>query len=166
MRYTGQIHVFGDDVDTDAIVPGQFLAEGDPAKLAKACFLHERPGFHARVRPGDVLVAGRNFGCGSSREHAPIAIAATGIRCVVARSFSRIFFRSAVNIGLGVAEIAELPPMEDGMTCEVDLAAGSARFDASSWSLAPMPERVLQILAAGGLVPFMRARLAHTVGRA
>ena len=117
---------FGDGISTDAIMPGRYNLTTDPAALAKACFIENRPDFHETVRPGDVIVAGNNFGCGSSREHAPLSIKASGVSAVVARSFARIFYRNAVNLGLPVIRCADLhDAVQDGEEVVVDIEHGT-----------------------------------------
>ena len=164
MIITGKIHLFGDHVDTDQIIPGRYLGFTDRAVLGPGCFADVAPGFSERVSPGDVLVAGENFGCGSSREHAPLAIAATGIGCIVAKSFSRIFYRSAINLGLPVVtSIDSVEAAVDGNRITVDLIANVITVgENSTFSFAALQKDVLAIIAAGGLVPFMTRRLAST----
>jgi 3-isopropylmalate dehydratase small subunit len=117
---------FGDGISTDAIMPGRYNLTTDPAALAKACFIENRPDFHETVRAGDVIVAGNNFGCGSSREHAPLSIKASGVSAVVARSFARIFYRNAVNLGLPVIRCADLhDAVQDGDEVVVDIEHGT-----------------------------------------
>lgn len=117
---------FGDGISTDAIMPGRYNLTTDPAALARACFIENRPDFHETVRPGDVIVAGNNFGCGSSREHAPLSIKASGVSAVVARSFARIFYRNAVNLGLPVIRCADLhDAVQDGDEVVVDTEHGT-----------------------------------------
>jgi 3-isopropylmalate dehydratase small subunit len=117
---------FGDCISTDAIMPGRYNLTTDPAALAKACFIENRPDFHETVRAGDVIVAGNNFGCGSSREHAPLSIKASGVSAVVARSFARIFYRNAVNLGLPVIRCADLhDAVQDGDEVVVDIEHGT-----------------------------------------
>jgi 3-isopropylmalate dehydratase small subunit len=158
----GRAWVFGDDVNTDVILPGKYLTIRDPAQLAPHVMEGIDPDFAKKARAGDVVVAGKNFGCGSSRETAPAALKAFGIGCVVAVSFARIFLRNAVNIGL---PILECPPAVAGIgpgdTVEVDLAAGRIAVPAtgSSWHAAPLPRFMRDLVAAGGLVPYTRRRL-------
>ncbi|MEO8387988.1 3-isopropylmalate dehydratase small subunit [Polaromonas sp.] len=160
MKFMGKVHRFGDHIDTDAIVPGRFLSESDHAKLAVACFADYRRGFASTVTRGDILIAGENFGCGSSREHAPIAIAATGVSCIVASSFGRIFFRSAINIGLPVVECPGISMLvEEGQTVAVDLERNYMQIEDWGIELPRLSQDVMEILALGGLVPFMRQRI-------
>ena len=158
-------HVFGINVDTDAIIPAIHLVTTDPAELARHAMAgSEKPDFAQRVQPGDVIVAGANFGCGSSREHAPIALRAAGVACVVARGFARIFFRNAVNIGLPVLECPDaVDGISDGDEVEVDLAAGTVtnRATGATFQAQPIPEFMRQIFDAGGLVAFARTRLQN-----
>jgi len=157
-------HKFGDDVNTDAIIPAPYLVTTDPAELgAHAMEGSDQPDFVERVQQGDVVVAGENFGCGSSREHAPIALLGAGVSCVIARSFARIFFRNAINIGL---PLLECPEAADGIAAgdeiAIDLAAGTIT-DATAgqtWQAQPMPDFMQAIFDAGGLVAFAKQRLA------
>jgi 3-isopropylmalate/(R)-2-methylmalate dehydratase small subunit len=121
----GRIYKFGDGISTDAIIPGRYNVTTDATALGKACFIEARPDFATTVQPGDVVVGGRNFGCGSSREHAPMAIKATGVQVVIARSFARIFYRNAINIGLPVIQCDALyDAVRDGETIAVDVRSG------------------------------------------
>ena len=155
-----RLHRFGDHVDTDVILPGRYLSLTEPADLAPHCFEGLDPGFAGRVRPGHVIVAGRNFGAGSSREHAAIAIKACGIHSVVAASFARIFYRNAVNIGLPVLICPDIAAeVEDGETATVDLESGRIGHEGKTYLADPLPETIRAIVAAGGLVPFVKMRL-------
>ena len=160
MILAGKVHCVGDHIDTDQIIPSRFLGASDAESLRGGCFLNLMPGFPDRVAAGDILVAGENFGCGSSREHAPIAIKATGISCVVAKSFSRIFYRSAINIGLPAIVCPQAADRaRDGQEISVDLDVGTVRLDGRSLPFTAFSPEVLAIIAAGGLVPFMAKRL-------
>jgi 3-isopropylmalate dehydratase small subunit len=149
-------------VDTDVIIPARYLLTSDPAILGKHALEDLDPGFAGAVRPGDVVVAGANFGCGSSREHAPVALQGAGVAAVVAASFARIFFRNAINTGLAVATCPEAVAATDqGDELHVDVAGATVfnvtkglRFEAE-----PLPPFVLEIVAAGGLTPWVRSRL-------
>jgi len=155
----GKAHVFGDDVNTDEIIPARYLNSIDPAFLAKHCMEDADAEFVRRVRPGDVVVAGENFGCGSSREHAPIAIKAAGVSCVVAESFARIFFRNAINIGLPIVACPEaVDNITAGDELEIDLAAGRLRnlTAGGAFSFPPFTKEIQAIIAAGGLMPFVK----------
>ncbi|HOT94553.1 MAG TPA: 3-isopropylmalate dehydratase small subunit [Methanoregulaceae archaeon] len=147
---------FGDDIDTDAIIPGRFLTINDPAELAKHAFEGTRDEFAREVRPGDVVVGGRNFGMGSSREHAPLALKGAGVRFVVAESFARIFYRNAVNVGLLPLTTASTAAFEDGATVAVDLVANVISVDGVSYLLDPVPGFLQRIADAGGLVEYAR----------
>ncbi len=162
MVFEGKIWKFGDDVDTDIIIPARFLNVSEASELAKNCFADLRPGFATSVRPGDIMVAGNNFGCGSSREHAPLAIKAAGISLIIACSFARIFYRNAFNIGLPLLESPEASEgLSEGDVVRVDLAAGSiVRIsDSTRFSANPVPEFMAGIVRAGGLVPYTIERL-------
>jgi len=156
---------FGNDLDTDAIIPAAYLVTTDPAELgAHAMEGSDQPDFAAQVAQGDVIVGGDNFGCGSSREHAPVALAGAGVSCVIARNFARIFFRNAVNIGLPVLECpAAADAIQAGHEVAVDLATGAIRDTTTGQSFLaePMPEFMRAIFDAGGLVPFAQRLLAQ-----
>ncbi len=159
---TGRAFTFGGDVNTDAITPGKYLTIRDPEKLAPHVMEGLDPDFTRKAKPGDLIVAGKNFGCGSSRETAPAAIKAFGIGCVIAVSFARIFLRNAVNIALPILECPDaVRGIREGDLVEVDVAAGrivnrttGARFQAT-----PFPPFMRELMAAGGLVPYTRRRL-------
>ena len=155
---------FGDDVNTDAIIPAPYLVTTDPGELgAHAMEGSDQPDFARRVESGDVIVAGENFGCGSSREHAPLALLGAGVSCVIAKSFARIFYRNAINIGLPVLECREAAEgIEAGDEVEVDLASGTItdRTSGRRYRAQAMPEFMRAIFRAGGLVAFARERLA------
>ncbi len=147
------------NVNTDAIIPGRYNVTTDRAALARYCLCEARPDFPTGVRPGDVVVAGDNFGCGSSREHAPLALFAAGVSAVIARSFARIFYRNAINIGLPILVCREAWEVaRDGEEIEVDLAAGVVRLPAQGLALAtrPLPPFALAIVRAGGIVNYVR----------
>lgn len=149
----------GDNINTDQIIPGRYNVTTDRAHLARYCLCEHRPDFAPGVATGDVLVAGRNFGCGSSREHAPVALKATGLAAVVAESFARIFYRNAINIGLPVLICAEASQaLQEGNPVEIDLATGSIRDLAHgrTFQAEPLPEFVQRIVAAGGIVALVR----------
>ena len=153
---------FGDDVNTDEIIPARYLNTTDPDELASHCMEDIDPDFVEKASPGDIIVAGSNFGCGSSREHAPIAIKGFGIRCVVAESFARIFFRNCINIGLPIAECPEAAKeAEEGDELEVDFEAGRIRnlTKNTTHDFAPFPEEIRSIIDAGGLMNFAHRRL-------
>ncbi len=148
----------GDNVNTDQIIPGRYNVTTDRAELAKRCLCEHRPDFAGGVAAGDVLVAGRNFGCGSSREHAAVALKASGLAAVVAISFARIFYRNAINIGLPVLIAPEAAALEDGDEIKIDAAAGVIRdlTHARVFQAEPLPEFVQRIVEAGGIIPLVR----------
>lgn len=147
---------FGDDIDTDAIIPGRFLTIYDPAELAKHAFEGTRDEFARDVREGDVVVGGTNFGCGSSREHAPLALLGAGVRVVVARSFARIFYRNAVNTGLLPLVAAGADSIPDGAAVSVDIAGGFVEVDGRRLVVEPVPGFLKEIVDAGGLVAYAK----------
>jgi 3-isopropylmalate dehydratase small subunit len=153
---------YGDDVNTDEIIPARHLNTSDPGELARHCMEDADGGEFARGHgAGDVIVAGRNFGCGSSREHAPIALKAAGVSAVVAGSFARIFFRNAVNIGLPILESPEAArSIAGGDEVDFDLASGVIRSGGREFAFAPYPRELREIVSAGGLMPYVRARRA------
>ncbi len=162
MSITGHVWKYGDNVDTDAIIPARYLNTSSEAELASHCMEDHDPGFAERVRPGDIIVAGTNFGCGSSREHAPVAIKAAGIGCVIAETFARIFFRNALNIGLPILECPEAArAAQAGQRLEVDLAAGLIRnLDLGrEYRATAYPPFMLDLIAAGGLVEYTRRKI-------
>jgi 3-isopropylmalate/(R)-2-methylmalate dehydratase small subunit len=163
MTIHGKAHKFGDHVDTDVIIPATYLVTTDAKELAAHCMEGIDPDFPARVRQGDIIVAGENFGCGSSREHAPVAIKGAGISCVVAASFARIFFRNAINIGLALVTSPQAArEVKDGDELDVDLATGviSNLTRSAKYQGEPFPEFVREIIEAGGLVEYTRRRLS------
>jgi 3-isopropylmalate dehydratase small subunit len=158
----GRAWVYGDNVDTDAIIPARYLSTSVPGELAPHCMEDVDASFASSVRAGDVMVAGANFGCGSSREHAPIAIKANGVSCVIAASYARIFYRNAINIGLPILECPDAgAAINSGDELEIDLAGGKItdRTNGRVLDAAPPPEFLRDIFAAGGLVPYVRERL-------
>ncbi len=162
MKCKGFVHKYGNHIDTDVIIPARTLNNPDPAALASHCMEDIDPDFIRRVKPGDVMAAGLNFGCGSSREHAPIAIKASGVGCVIAESFARIFFRNAINIGLPVLECPEAArAARMGDKIEVDLDTGEIKNITlgESYQAAPFPPFMQRIISAGGLVNHVRASL-------
>ncbi|MGQ0537029.1 MAG: 3-isopropylmalate dehydratase small subunit [Methanobacteriota archaeon] len=162
-RFTGTAHVFGDSIDTDMIMPGKYLQFIEAKELAKYVLEGADPTFAKRVKPGDIVVAGENFGCGSSREHAPVGLKGAGVAVVVAQSFARIFYRNAINIGLPVLEASGVARVvRGGDVLQVDLAAGTVRDTTNGESLqaTPLSKKALEILEAGGLVALTRRKLA------
>jgi len=158
----GRVWIFGDDISTDHIIAGKYLGTTDPKIFAEHAMENMRPGWAKQVTSGDILVAGDNFGCGSSREQAPLALKTLGITAIVANSFARIFYRNAINLGMPVVECRGLvQSAKEGETLHVDLAQGSLRTAAGkTFTVVPYPPHILRILEAGGLVPQLRAELA------
>ena len=157
---TATIRKVGDGIDTDVIIPGRHLTSRDPTFLGSHCMEGIDPTFANRVRKGDVLVAGRNFGCGSSREHAVLALQGCGIACVVAASYARIFFRNAINNALPVLICPEAVAVaRDGEPIVVDTSTGFITLDGRTFTSEPLPEFVNAIVSSGGIVPFVRRRL-------
>ena len=149
-----RIWKFGDNIDTDAIIPGRFLTIYDPEELAKHAFEGTRDEFTIEVKEGDVVVAGKNFGCGSSREHAPIALKGAGIRMVIAESFARIFYRNAINVGLLPVVCAGAGEIMEGSVVMVDLNNGFLINDGKKLPIEPIPEFLMKIVDSGGLVEY------------
>lgn len=164
MKISGNVYKFGDHVDTDAIIPARYLSTFEESELAKHCMEDIDEGFAGKVQAGSLMVAGRNFGCGSSREHAPLAIKACGISCVVAESFARIFFRNAVNIGLPVLECENAAKeASEGDVLEIDLGTGKIvnKTTGKDYEAKPFPEFMQALIEAGGLVEFTKNRMAR-----
>ena len=158
----GTAFKFGDDVNTDVILPGKYLNLQDPQQLALHCMESEDPEFVHKAKPGDILVAGKNFGCGSSREHAPISIKALGISCVIASTFARIFFRSAINIGLPIVECDEAArSINQGDEVSVDFDTGliTDHTTGQQWQSDPFPPFLQKLIAAGGLVEYSKDKI-------
>ncbi len=156
-----KVYKYGDNVDTDVIIPARYLNAPDEKSLASHCMEDLDSGFAASVEPGDIIVAGSNFGCGSSREHAPLAIKACGVKCVIARSFARIFYRNAINIGFPIMECPEaVDGISAGDTLSVDFAAGTITDETTgkTYQAAPFPEFVNGIIEHGGLLNSLKAR--------
>jgi 3-isopropylmalate/(R)-2-methylmalate dehydratase small subunit len=163
MILEGSAHVYGRDVDTDVIIPARYLNTSDPAELAKHAMEDIDADFVGRVQPGDVIVALENFGCGSSREHAPVAIKAAGVSCVVAASFARIFYRNAINTGLPIVVCpAAAREAQAGDRLRVDLAAGTVDnlTRGTTHAADPFPPFMRELIDAGGLLPYVQQRLA------
>ena len=161
---TGHAHKYGDHVDTDVIIPARYLNTSDEQELAAHCMEDIDEDFIRRVQPGDIIVGGVNFGCGSSREHAPIAIKTCGVSCVVARSFARIFYRNALNIGLAIVECSELADeTQAGDEVEIDIDAGVGRnlTRGAEYRFPPLAGPAAELVAAGGLVPLVQRRLGR-----
>jgi len=167
MIFEGTVHAYGRDVDTDVIIPARYLNTSDPAELARHCMEDIDAGFVTSVRPGDIIVAQENFGCGSSREHAPVAIKASGVSVVVAASFARIFYRNAINTGLPIVVCpAAAGGAKAGDRLRVDLDAGTVenltqgkKYDAEAF-----PPFMQELIDRGGLLPYVKSRVAETEG--
>jgi len=153
MIIKGKVHKYGANIDTDAIIPARYLNTSDACELARHCLEDLDADFITKVQEGDILVAEANFGCGSSREHAPVAIKAAGVSAVIASSFARIFYRNAINIGLPVVECSEaVRALKTGDVAEINLEEGIVRVDGQNYKAKPYPEFVLKIIKAGGLM--------------
>lgn len=161
MRFKGKVWKFGPDIDTDRIIPARYLNTSDPAELAKHCMEDEDPAFASKVAPGDIIVAEKNFGCGSSREHAPIAIKACGVACVIAKSFARIFYRNSFNMGLPILESDEVfEKTDEGDLLEVDIDTGEIHNTTKGlhFRARPVPPFMQELLKAGGLMESIKKR--------
>ena len=155
MKFEGTVIKYGDNVDTDVIIPARYLNTIDKKELASHCMEDLDTTFTKRVKPGDIMVAGENFGCGSSREHAPASIKALGISCVIASSFARIFYRNSINIGLPILECPEASiGIDDGDDVSVDFNTGviTNNTKGETYQAAPFPDFIKQIIASGGLL--------------
>ncbi len=161
MKIEGRVWKFGPDVDTDAIIPARYLNQSDPKVLAKHAMEHERPEFAQKVKKGDVLVADKNFGCGSSREHAPLALAAAGISCIIAKTFARIFYRNGLDLGLPLLESAEASEaIEEGDRVRVNLDTGEI-FDLTQkkkFFAKPIPPFMQELIRDGGLIRHLKKK--------
>jgi len=159
----GKVHKYGADVNTDVIIPARYLNVSEPEELAAHCMEDIDAEFISKVQPGDIIMATTNFGCGSSREHAPLAIKSAGVSCVIARSFARIFFRNAINIGLPLLECEEaVDNTGNGDTLEVDLSTGTIKnlTNGKIFSAKPYPDFMSELISAGGLIEYTKKRLA------
>ncbi|MCX7991592.1 MAG: 3-isopropylmalate dehydratase small subunit [Proteobacteria bacterium] len=160
MILNGRAFKYGDDINTDLIIPARYLNTSDPKELAKHCMEDEDPDFPKKVKEGDFIVAGKNFGCGSSREHAPISIKASGVSAVIAKSFARIFYRNAFNMGLLILECNEADEIKTGDELLVDTDKGEIlnKTQGKTYKIMPVPEFMVELLKAGGLIEFMKKR--------
>ena len=162
MKLTGKVWKYGANVDTDAIIPARYLNISTPEELARHCMEDIDPEFVQKVQPGDIIVATTNFGCGSSREHAPLAIKGAGVSCVIANTFARIFYRNAINTGLPILECpAAVEGTEAGQTLEVELETGRIHNldTGQTFQAEPYPEFMMGIIQAGGLIKYTRKEL-------
>ena len=159
---SGKVFKYGDNVDTDVIIPARYLNAPSPEELAKHCMEDIDPAFATTVQPGDIIVGGANFGCGSSREHAPISIRACGVRCVIAASFARIFYRNAINIGFPILECPEAAAaIQNGDTVSVDFATGKIVDETTgeTFQAVALPPFIEKIVEHNGLLPYLKARM-------
>lgn len=162
MIFEGNVHVVGDNCDTDVMIPGRYLSLVEPAEIAKHIFEEVDPGFVARVRPGDILIGGKNFGSGSGREHAPFGLKALGLSCIVAASFSRTFYRMAIDLGLPILECeAAARAAKAGQRGRVDTATGEITLDGEVFRARPLPRFIQDIIDEGGLTPWVRREAAR-----
>ena len=160
----GKVHKYGADVNTDVIIPARYLSLSEPAELAEHCMEDIDPEFLSRVQLGDIIMATTNFGCGSSREHAPLAIKGAGVSCIIAKSFARIFFRNAINIGLPLLECEDaVAQTEAGDTLEVDLSSGQIKnlTKGLTFTAEPYPDFMDELISVGGLIEHTKKRLAN-----
>lgn len=163
MTLNGKAYKVGDHIDTDVIIPARYLNTSDAAELAKYCMIDYDQDFLKKIKAGDVMVAGINFGCGSSREHAPIAIKAAGISCVIAKTFARIFYRNAINIGLPILECPEASDkIQAGDEVEVDLDSGVIKnvTRKQTYQAVPFPPFMQELISAGGLIEYTKKQLS------
>ncbi|OPY05899.1 MAG: 2,3-dimethylmalate dehydratase small subunit [Syntrophorhabdus sp. PtaB.Bin184] len=159
MIVKGRIWKFGDNIDTDIIIPAQYLAHTDPKVLGQHCMEPLAPNFPKEVRAGDIIVSGTNFGCGSSREHAPLAITALGIPLVVAKTFARIFYRNAFNKGLALLEADICDLVNDGDEIEVDISTGIIQYSGKEVKAKPIPPFMVDLINEGGLINYLKKKL-------
>ena len=152
----GKVWKFGDNIDTDLIIAARYLSTSDPIELAKHVMEDADPKFVEKMNKGDVIVAGENFGCGSSREHAPIALKAAGISAVVAKSFARIFYRNAFNMGLPIFELSECDEIKEGNVIEIYMEKGEIQNGQKSYKFTPIPPFMQELIASGGLINFAK----------
>jgi len=156
----GKAWKFGNNIDTDLIIPARYLTTSDPAELAKYAMMDADPEWVDKMKKGDFIVAGDNFGCGSSREHAPIALKAAGVSAVIAKSFARIFYRNAINIGLPILESPEaVEEIKEGDEIEANLATGEINnlTTGKTYKAQPFPEFMQKLIKAGGLIPYLKS---------
>ncbi|MBE9482062.1 MAG: 3-isopropylmalate dehydratase small subunit [Chloroflexi bacterium] len=162
MMLKGKVHKYGANVDTDAIIPARYLNMSEPEELARHCMEDIDQDFITRVEPGDMIMATTNFGCGSSREHAPLAIKTVGVSCIIAKSFARIFFRNAINIGLPLLECGEaVDKTEAGDILKVNLASGKIKnlTRRMEFTASPYPDFMAELISAGGLIEHTKKRI-------
>ncbi|MFA5346047.1 MAG: 3-isopropylmalate dehydratase small subunit [Candidatus Omnitrophota bacterium] len=160
MIIKGKVHRFGDDINTDDIISAKYLISTDPKELGSHCMEAIAPDFTKKVNPGDIIIAGKNFGCGSSREHAPVAIKGAGISAVIAKSFAAIFFRNAINIGLPFLELADTDKIKEGDLIEIDLSTGVIKnlTQSQTYQTQAFPEFLQELVEGGGLMNYIKKR--------
>ena len=160
MKLKGKAHKFGNNINTDEIIPAKFLNTSDPKELGRHCMEGVEAGFAQKARKGDIIVGGKNFGCGSSREHAPVSIKACGISCVIAKSFARIFYRNAVNIGLPILECKGANKILKNSLLEINLAKGKIKdlTRKKTYYAQSFPNFMQDLIKAGGLMAYIRRR--------
>jgi 3-isopropylmalate/(R)-2-methylmalate dehydratase small subunit len=158
----GNVWKFANDIDTDAIIPGRYLTINTTDELAQHAFEGVRPDFASNVKSGDMIIAGTNFGCGSSREHAPLALTGAGVKCIIAKSFARIFFRNSINIGLMLMECPDTDSIREGDELDVDLSSGliTNLTKNETYQAVPLPDFVRNITDAGGLIEYTRQQVS------
>lgn len=166
MILKGKAHKFSDDVNTDEIIPAKFLVSTEISELAKSCMDGIRPGFSKSISTGDIIVAGKNFGCGSSREHAPVSIKGAGISCVVAESFARIFYRNSINIGLPILECKEVSKINEKDDLKIDLEKGTVKniTQNKTYKTQGYDFFVQELIDAGGLMRWVKTRIKKSRG--
>jgi len=158
-KVSGRVFRFADNVDTDQIIPAEFLVTADPIELGSHAFEKVKPDFVKKVKPGDIIIANKNFGCGSSREHAPIALLGVGVSCVVAESFARIFYRNSINIGLPVVECKVEANDGDGLEVDFEKGVVQNKTSGKEYGFNPLPEFLQKLINAGGLIEYTKSKL-------
>jgi len=156
---SGKVWCFGDNIDTDLIIAARYLNTSDPKELAKHVMEDKDPEFVNKVKAGDIIVAGENFGCGSSREHAPIALKAAGVSAVVAKSFARIFYRNAFNTGLPIFELAETDTIKEGESISILMESGEVKNGAKTYKFTPIPPFMQELIGCGGLMNYAKKEI-------
>jgi len=156
---SGKVWCFGDNIDTDLIIAARYLNTSDPKELAKHVMEDKDPEFVNKVKAGDIIVAGENFGCGSSREHAPIALKAAGVSAVVAKSFARIFYRNAFNTGLPIFEFAETDTIQEGESISISMESGEVKNGAKTYKFTPIPPFMQELIGCGGLMNYAKKEI-------
>jgi 3-isopropylmalate/(R)-2-methylmalate dehydratase small subunit len=159
MKLKGRVWKFGDNIDTDVIIPARYLSSTDPVVLGEHCMEPLNPAFAKKVKKGDIIAGGFNFGCGSSREHAPIAILALGIPLIIAKSFARIFYRNSFNKGLALLEADIFDEIEEGEEIEVDITTGVIKWRTREAKAKPIPPFMVELINEGGLINHLRKKL-------